>query len=167
MTANKLTLRRIFGGIGAACSLLGLSLGWQLTTDLLEAYGSKSWPQVSGVLQVADIRYIQRGSGPTSSYWHVDVQYDYEVGGIQRHNAQITPGGAQSYSNLATYKSQFQAGDSIAVYYNPKDPTQSVLLPGINNAHWVGLAAPTLFLAFGGLFGYGFMKLRSNSENHS
>ena len=152
MIANRLILRRMLGGIGLACTLLGLYLGGQLAIDLATASSSSSWPTVSGLIQIADVRYIQRGSGPDSSYWHVDIQYDYEAGGNRRHGTHITAGDAQSYSTLATYPSRFKAGDTITVYYNPRDPGQSLLLPGVNTAHWVVMIAPTLLLVLGVVF---------------
>ena len=99
--------------------------------------------------------------------WHVDVQYEYAVGGASRRGTQVTPGDAQSNANLATYASRFREGGSVTVYYDPQDPRRSVLLPGLNGAHWVGLTAPVLLLGFGGVFGFGCLQLRTGGEGRS
>jgi hypothetical protein len=97
---------------------------------LIDQYQAQSFPKTEG--QVLSVRInIQRGSKGGVSY-HPAFLYRYEV------NGQSYEGGRYRYDGFPTdYYSvneivtEHPAGSKIAVYYNPDDPADTVLSPGV------------------------------------
>ncbi|MGB4270391.1 MAG: DUF3592 domain-containing protein [Spirochaetota bacterium] len=93
-----------------------------------EAKESLSWPHTEGVIVTShmDKRYV-KGQG----YQHfANITYEFEVGGEKYRGSQI------SFKNLDIPDEEllrlYPLGKKVKVYYDPDDPSYSLLEPGIS-----------------------------------
>ncbi len=129
--------------------------------DLIRAADdSADWPSTAGKLvtcRVAKhrsssvgVRY-GHGSGNDSVSYDLDVEYDYEVGGVPHRGRRFYFGprtGDRDYWDKKAKK--YCAEKSVEVYYNPRDPEESVLETEGGKENYI-------FILMGlGFFGYGF-----------
>ena len=119
--------------------------GYFLTQIVIQARGSHDWPSVEGQLLRAQV------GGNGAHGFHADVSYRYEVNG-QIYNGQrvrtsdgeykIRDGAKQAIRGLI-------AGQRITVYYDPHDPSESVLEPGAGYQEYTLLGVPVILLVMG------------------
>ena len=90
---------------------------------------SLNWPTSVGVVRSSKLRAEDDGEGGTD--YHADVNFEYEVGGLTLSSDQVTysPVPVGKKSALATLE-KYPLGASVAVYYDPNDPSKSVLEAG-------------------------------------
>jgi hypothetical protein len=98
-----------------------------------KARRSLSWPSAEGVIShSAVLLRTQQTSSPTNAaMYKADVAYRYEVKGRDYSSSQIT---LMDYSSTAgraeDIAARYPDGAGVSVYYNPADPSDSVLEPG-------------------------------------
>jgi len=142
----------IFGVIAAI--LLGLSywLGRSGLRGVLSARASQAWPSTSGrVLLVQAIKMKDVGLS-TSQRHQTDyrpvVQCSYTVGNKtygcehRRFNDDVIV--YSTIEKARTAVSNYQVGQTVRVYYDPANPSQSVLEPGIAGPAWRELSSGIL-----------------------
>lgn len=120
------------GGLVLVFVGLGIFLLVRSRRDKEKAAQSLNWPSVSG--KVIDARMLESTStdsdGDSSTTYRAHVQYEYEVAGTRYTNDKINVGMVVSTS--ATKKVQetlarYPAGATVKVYYDPNNPSDSVL----------------------------------------
>lgn len=120
----------------------------------VRGFTSRSWPAVTGLVEAVR---IDRGSGTEGgSLYSVRARYRYTVDdtvfiGIRVHFAEWIQLPV-SWSAVRAYN-QLRAVRNLNVYYNPRDPADSVLWPGI--AGGIGYA----LVGGGSLIGIALMLL--------
>lgn len=115
---------------------------------LWNAYSSRSWPTTTGrVVQSLDGQenFRPRGASLRERGRRIpgSVTYTYEVGGVRHTGHRLcfsTEGGAP-----ATVTEEYGKGRDVTVYYDPRDPSMSVLIPGGHDktlwiCFWIGLS---------------------------
>ncbi len=122
----------------------------QMSMTRLPRLGSEAWPTTTGRVLATSVNPFEKEGG--TSYQPV-VNYEYEVGG-QSFTGEAT------WQDLDSYPSQYLAervlwayptGGAITVYYNPREPSRSVLVPGIHDLlGYMAMIAGELIL--GGMF---------------
>ena len=132
-------------------------MGFFLTRIFLEAKASASWPIVAGVLQKVEI-------GETSvNRYYADIAYTFSVDGRDYTGTRIAAsdgeynirdGAVQAIEGL-------RVGDAVSVYYNPSNPSQSVIRAGAGFVEYFLLCLPIAIFAFGV---YAFRLLRRTKE---
>ncbi len=121
---------------------------------IYQAILSTRWPWVDGAIASAELReVVSKGplEGVSAPSTFVNFSYYYRVGDRDYRGARVT------YSDLAhknrkTIESlldEFQGKSWIPVYYNPKNPRQSVLVPGLSVFNLAPLVGCVLFVLFG------------------
>lgn len=105
-----------------------------------KAMQSRGWTQTTGRVETSEIVMRSDSEGGTSPY--PNVVYTYQVNGQPLRNDRIQPGG--DVGGMVAYKIQkrFPAGMQVTVYYNPQNPTESLLdrgVPGYVRWLWVAL----------------------------
>jgi hypothetical protein len=111
---------------------LGTVGGWHL---IWSAWSSRKWPSTKGTILS---RRMTTGSGELPLTYHADIRYEYHVNGRRYESGKISYKGYGSTNadrasgTLEKYKSVSQ----VTVYYNPRNPKEAVLDPGIN---WICL----------------------------
>ena len=131
-------------------------LSWT-AVNFVYAFLSRRWPQVVGTVVVSDLQRSRDSEGGYS--YRPEVSYRYSVDG-QELVANRTCFGDRlelSWSAPAVRAvRRYPAGASVAVHYDPDDPGDAVLEPGINGLLFAGAA-------FGGVFTVlGVLALRSS-----
>jgi len=115
----------------ALFTLSGLGVAiWGLT---IIARGRKTsrWPSVDGVIEQ---------SLPTSAESDVlpKIVFSYTVAGRQYHCNLAMPDGAGVTPDFAeNYVKKYPQGIEVRVYYNPKQPGQATLEPGLGRGDWL------------------------------
>ncbi len=108
---------------------------------------SRSWPSVEGRVVDLEIKSIQRGRQGVGSY-RPTVRYAYTVGDREYRGRRIrfTPRlmlDTQSFTQAAAAAELdgYFPGAAVRVYFDPRQPTRSVLRPGASRAqYFVGVA---------------------------
>jgi len=107
---------------------------------------SETWPTVQGGVIYSKVVTSHNSKGRT--LYRPDIQYAYRVDGKEYKSNKIKAAGTTSSSDSSrAYESvsQYPAGRSVTVHYNPVKPWVSVLQSGIaSSTYWL--------FVFGGLF---------------
>ncbi len=154
-----------------ALIIAGLALTWFGCYFIYKGYESRSWPRIPGKITASYAEQQTRRSSDTghSSYfvYVARIRYSYSADGKAYTSDEISFGGNQ-YTSKRKYKTekylkQFPVGKSVTVYYNPGDPSQSVLKQGITGGSLLILAGGIIFLlAAAGMF-YSIIKKNNNN----
>jgi hypothetical protein len=135
---------------------------------LKTAWGSHTWPSTPGEVEdIQTIRYTTGSNGSTRTYRYT-ITYEYRVEGQSYRSDRFSLGSgstaSRSYdtSRAARRAGQeaYPPGSEITVYYDPADPTSTVLKPGANFGTYVPLTMGLLFLPSGLLFLKVFHRIR-------
>ena len=107
---------------------------------------SETWPTVQGGVIYSKVVTSHDSKGRMQ--YRPDIQYAYRVDGKEYKSNKIEAAGTSSSSDSSSaYESvsQYPAGRSVTVHYNPVKPWVSVLQSGIaSSTYWL--------FGFGGLF---------------
>ncbi|OVE77865.1 hypothetical protein BVX99_01425 [bacterium F16] len=108
---------------------------------------TNSWPSVKGVPSWEHHRSRSNSDQPgTENFTYTNCDYTYNVGGTTYtgdvfHWGETCPPGSGfflTHPERDEVKAKFEDKDGkVTVYYNPSDPSQAVLLRGINTEHIV------------------------------
>jgi len=109
------------------------------------------WPVVEGIIEQ---------SAPTSEANDLlpHILFSYTVGARTYQRALEFPGGTSPSQELATsYVRKYPVGAKVPVYYNPAQPSQATLEPGLTRGDWMIPALGVAAMAFG-IFALFFSK---------
>ena len=116
--------------------------GWRIIAKGRE---TMRWPTVEGV--------VEKCEPPSSTDLLPTIEYRYSVAGASYHRAlefppDITP--TAEYS--ADYVKRYPPGRTVTVHYNPGDPAQATLEPGVGRGDWMVFALGAGMAVFGVVF---------------
>jgi hypothetical protein len=127
-------------GLGLLIFIGGLSLLAWTVGDMIQAWRSNAWTPILGNWCYSET--INLGHG---MLYHVSG-YEYLVNGISYTSTRDQFGGVMSrLHKTALWTNSL----SVKVFYNPANPNESVLKPGLVFGHLVFVAAAILFLLCG------------------
>lgn len=152
-TPSQLRVTLLFSGIltlgGVALVLFGIS-------SLKEAIASKNWPVAPGQVQSTRPQRdtSSRKYNPT---YHYAVTYRYEVEGTVYSNDRYSlgdgPTASKRFQNqgeaIAAARKDYPVGQAIDIYYDPAEPSSSVIKPGVGFGTLVPLVIGCIFLPSG------------------
>ena len=83
--------------------------------------------------------------------WVVNFRYRYNVDDTPYVGTRVTysDGINKTMRALRTLQSKYQGATQIQVFYNPKKPSQSVLVPGLSIFNFTPLITSSLFVLVG------------------
>lgn len=127
--------------------------GYFLTKVFLEARATVSWPSVTGMLTKAEV--VGAGVGR----FRAAVAYSYRVGVVDFTGSRIraSDGDYDIRDGAVQELDGLIVGRPVAVYYNPSNPRQSVIHPGVGFQEYAPLFVPVVMLGIGIV---GFWQLR-------
>ena len=131
--------------------------------SIVRANASESWPMVEGEVIRTDI-VSNRKSGGGSSTYRAKVEYQYAIDGVTRYGARVSYAGNVSSSNRGSAMAiidRYPKGSDVTVYYDPADPEESVLEPGISAKIFLTPAIGGVFLVLGLALLFSSLKGRS------
>jgi Protein of unknown function (DUF3592) len=129
---QKMLIASVFLGFFLIVSSIVLAFGIKFW---ISGRDSQYWQQTNGQLLRLDFL------GSTGKGNRIIADYKYEVYGINYQNDRIRFGGA---SGDEKELQGLQNGDIVKIYFNPKNPAESVLIPGVSS----GVRALTFFGVF-------------------
>ena len=130
-------------------------LPWLVLDSIPRALASRNWPIAEGTLTHANVKQeLTHGDSelPPNSNSSVDVTYEYHIGGACYTGTKLSIG-QLSYATRRSAEArarEIRAQSHVRVYYNPADPKDSVLEPGMTLTLWSFLVDAIAFLAYGG-----------------
>ena len=147
----------IIAVVGGAFVAVGVVVGLLLCRKILIAISSKQWPRVAGELHSTDlktVRYSSRevdGTADLAQAVVTDFRYSYEVDGIRYEGHRVTFADFvnKTGGSLKTLQQRFRDQVHLEVYYNPRSPAESVLVPGVSVYNFTPLITAALFIAAG------------------
>ena len=143
--------------IGSCFVLVGVATSVFFIHRIFQGVTSSQWPFVFGELESTDLKeviYEGRDSDGTvdlASAWVVNFRYSYSVSDRKYDGSRVTYSDGINKTSRALRKLQkkYQGKSLIQVYYNPKNPDESVLVPGLNIFNFTPLITSVLFILTG------------------
>lgn len=143
--------------IGSCFVLVGICTGGFFCYRISQASACNRWPFVIGELESTDLKEVvyrgrDAGGGPDeAAAWVVDFRYRYSVADRKYEGSRVTysDGINKTMRALRKLQDRYKGKSQIQVYYNPKNPKQSVLVPGLSLFNFTPLITSTLFIAAG------------------
>lgn len=131
--------------VGGILLVIGLNL-------IRKGIQSKNWPKVEGSIRRSevDVHYSMDEDGPSRDF-SADIYYEYTVDGRDYGGATVKMG----YSDVQGKGSSHQAvdeypeGSTVDVYYDPDNPREAVLEPGIPLKTIIFMILAPLFIFIG------------------
>ena len=133
---------------------IGLWFLIRFSLNLRKAKRAENWPTMDGVITQSQIS-IQRSrdsdDGRVSNLYGALVRYSYRVKGEEYSGDRIafvdvhTGDEERARDILARYP----LGAAVRVFYNPADPQNAMLEPGVNQQAFVPFLIPLVFLVIG------------------
>lgn len=107
---------------------LALLLTWGVYRQFSTAQNSKNWPFVTGQVTEFEIR-----NRPADNSLIARIRYTYTVEGSSYTGTRFTlDNGETGIRQVARRLDAYPQGHTITVYYNPDNPSQAVLEPGVS-----------------------------------
>lgn len=131
-----------FGGLWCSRSVPLLALG----------LASRKWLPASGLINGSHTELVDTGYGRGGPTFAVVVQYSFRV------DDQVFGGHSYTFSRVFPEMSdraiqrrldEYDCGDVVTVYFDPRDPTRSVLKPGTGIENYVTVFIGGLIVTFG------------------
>ncbi len=153
--------------IGLGVLLIGGGIGGlvYLSSAQKKARESRSWPTVKGRITQCDVvrKGGTTGRGVSNVRHEIELTYSYAVDGkkYRGHRIQVFRVSHKLKDDAQRHADRYPVGKEVTVYYNPGDPEDAVLEPGlvpsgsVQGARWAciaGLAVGGIILLFA-LFG--------------
>jgi len=154
---------RILGKFGRALIGLGCVFFLAYAWLLYSSWNSSGWKATDGIVFGHRITWItpsvQPGRTSTQREYSYEVHYRYSVDEVKLSGSryaigQATPSGIYSTREEASDEAldRFPPGSEVTVYYKPSDPSDAVLLTGVNSVTHIPLYIGLFLLASGILF---------------
>ncbi len=118
--------------------ILGVFIMISAVVSTSEAVESLKWPKVNAKLGISKVSTHSVGNIGSESYYPT-VQYSFEIDG-QNYSGNTYTLGERTYSRPAVEKiiqTVQSHKDTLAISYNPTDPSINVVKPGINGVHYI------------------------------
>ncbi len=143
--------------VGLGIVILGLGFLNFGVGQLTKGKESTNWPTVSGNVTKCDLeeRTITEKSGTekrTTTYEIVNISYGYSVEGTSYTSNRVSFGG-QKRGTARLLADRYSLGKAVKVFYDPDDPEESVLEPGLSGGSYFFLIFSIAIIAIGGLYG--------------
>ncbi|MEO7995026.1 MAG: DUF3592 domain-containing protein [bacterium] len=104
---------------------------WVLVRERQRADASTHWPSVPGAIVTSELRAPAEGSSDDNYY--VKVEYEYVVAGAHYTSEKLQFGGSNAFhdhDSAAAFQDRYPDGDPVTAFYDPAQPSLSVLIPG-------------------------------------
>ncbi len=144
--------------------LLGLFFAAFGIQFLAQAWGAGGWPEVSGEilsvairteLETSPGRTVTRGARERARRYYPEVTYAWQVDGVRYTGSRYRLGSTHAkYEEREAAQSaaaKFRAGAPIAVFHDPKRPSEAVLERLPSGGVWVPLPLGLLMAGLGAL----------------
>lgn len=129
--------------------------------DYYKQYESGKFPSVTGTITHSELQTHTNSKGDV--YYTVIIDYVYKVGGQTFTGDRLAFSEDEPGISEPTIVNSHPAGSAVQVYYNPRDPNESLLYPGVTagDSSWVLFLTPfnSVMIGFWTWIG-GWLRLR-------
>ena len=135
-----------------------LGIGFAST---LEAWHSRSWPTVEGLVTLSQVdSYLSESDSGTTQMYHAQVNFTYTVGGRTYFSDLVNLGDYSTsvQANAEKVAARYPAGATVQVYYDPGKPETAVLEPGPTAGLLIPLFVGAVVSLVGGLMTYFLLR---------
>ncbi|TSA24789.1 DUF3592 domain-containing protein [bacterium] len=124
--------------------LFGMVVG---ASQFFTGVRSSKWPATNGRIIASDVLVKERSNRDTT-YYQPQVTYTYSVAGQNYRSSQISAGEHESSDIRRARKitDRYPREIAVTVFYNPRDPANAVLEPGMS------ISAILIFVLAAGFF---------------
>ncbi len=140
--------------------IAGIFLARHGSKVLDNAKQSIAWPTTQGVIVNSEVvreRNRNSSSSGSSVTYTADVMFEFQLDGqtYSSNNVSFGQYSSSSASDARKIVRAYPANSRVTVYYNPDNPDESVLEPGVSAGSYMILGMGILFSAIGvlGFFG--------------
>lgn len=151
----------IIGVVGAALTIfLGIPM-------MKNAFESRGWPTADGVITVSQFTSnTDRDSGSTT--YGASIAYDYTVNGASYTGSNVHFGqySTSDPSYGRSIVNRYPLGKQVMVYYDPDNPSESVLEPGAGWSSFMVAGIGILFALVGFIGGFFQFKKYKRGETN-
>ena len=126
--------------------LVGAGLSWWGWTILQNARASTNWPAIDGQITSSLVEHSTDADGADSYSPKVTYSYFLDNQPYEGHSIKF---GENSYSNQRKAReilNRYPVGRAVIVFYDPANPENSVLEPGVSVGSYVVLGIGVLFV---------------------
>ncbi len=128
---------------------IGLLLAGLAARNWTRGNATRAWPQTQGRI-LRSFVLVERSSGSEGGTSYTpQVEYEYAVGGASYRCNRLRYGQTGSWGRKQAERTiaPFAVGSHTAVFFNPADPKQAVLLRGTSAGNFAIAGAAFVFLA--------------------
>jgi hypothetical protein len=125
---------------------------------------SSSWPQTQAVM---DSIKIAESRGDDSTSYYPKAEYHYTVDDVMYRGSLFWFGQRNSINKRSLVEDAtkaFSAGDEFLLYYNPSNPSESVVVRQIAPGSWFIAALASVFIAFPLVFVYAAISASAKAK---
>jgi hypothetical protein len=164
---NSDSKARYVGLFGLGVFAVWLTAG--IGSGFYRCLASVHWPTVAAYVSSSE---VNTGTSNIGTWWAPAISYEYEVGGKRFEAANIRYLMPHYYRETpaADTIAPYPAGSQVRVSYDPQNPAESVLEPGVPSGMWKQALIPLFFWAVVGVIWFEIdhpnrrRLLRSNAE---
>ncbi len=131
--------------VGVLFSVLGVK-------TIIKAFDSRDWLNCEGTITHSEIitKTSRSNSGTTSTRYSPKIQYEYVVEENTYSSSNISFGGRNAGRDYVQQTvDYYHVGLIVEVYFNPENPTESALEPGVTSGTYMPLAMGLIFMGVG------------------
>jgi uncharacterized protein DUF3592 len=145
----------LFRALPLACWIGGALLLYFGLRNLLWARESTSWPTAKGTIVSSDVhedREWDNNTGRERKSYGAQVHYTYVVDGKTIEGTRVAFGdyASENSEHAQGIVDRYPRGKDVTVYYQPEDPSEGLLEPGLLAQAWVLPGLGLGVLIFGG-----------------
>jgi hypothetical protein len=140
----------VFAAVGVGLLGVGLRDAWR-------AARTRRWPTASGVIVSAEELQHRRelpaeSGGGSRIHYEARIHYEYTVGRIHIGSTVVRLGPTETSSEVGVQSTlaRYLPGQKVQVAYNPEDPTESVLEPGLHPLDFTRALVGVILLVLAG-----------------
>lgn len=124
-------------GLSLLCSALFTLWCLWLFKSALSKYGvakaSQNWPHTQGLIMAVELWGLRNIGGTMQDVERLTIKYSYEVNG-QKYESTRIAFFTIIYPETLHFAQAHPVGSDLPVWFNPKNPAESVVIPGLNPA---------------------------------
>lgn len=139
---NSDSKARLVGLFGLGVVAVWLTAG--IGSGFYRSLASQHWPKVTAHITSSQ---VNTGTSNAGTWWAPSVGYEYEIAGKTYASSTIRYLMPHFYqeSPAADVTIPYQTGSDVRVAYNPRNPGESVLEPGVPAGMWKQALIPLFF----------------------
>ena len=116
--------------LGIGFTLFGLYMLRHATRSYGRAVQSLTWPSVDGKLVRVDLWGNRNIDGEAVASKHLSIEYEYHVDEVL-YEGEVVAFYTLMYPETLVYANKHPVNSNVMVYYDPENPINSVLIPGL------------------------------------